>query len=330
MNNKNRRLWVWWLAPAALALLAACLLFGAAGFGFPDTADPGGRLILQLRLQRVAAGFLVGAALSCAGVVFQALLRNPLAEPYVLGVSGGAAMGAALAILAGLNALSVFFLPGAAFIGALLTLGLVVRLARDPGGGAHSVYSLILSGVIVSAIASSMLMFCISVSSDTAMHNILWWMLGNLEAKSPALLLAAAVPVVIGFAGAWLLAGDLNALTLGSDMAHCLGVRARFCLALGLILATAMTAAAVSLAGLIGFVGLVVPHAARSLVGADHRRLLPVAAIGGGLLLAVCDAAARSLMETEIPVGVITAFVGGPFFLILLRSRSRRRAGWNV
>lgn len=313
----------WLLLALTPVVLVGCLWFGPAGIGFPDWSTSEGRLLLQLRLPRVLAGFLVGAALSSAGTVFQAVLRNPLAEPYVLGISSGGGLGAALAILTGLAAASPFSLPLAAFAAALATLALVYRLAGGGGRGAPSLYGLILSGVIVSAIASSLLMFCISIAPLEGMHSILWWMLGNLQADSPVLLGAVAVLVAGAFAGLWLLAGSLNALALGTDMAHHLGVRTRLVLALGLGLATAMTAAAVSLAGLIGFIGLVVPHVVRTLTGADHRRLLPAAALGGGLFLPVCDAVARCALPhgQEIPVGVLTAFLGGPFFLFLLRRR---------
>jgi iron complex transport system permease protein len=194
-------------------------------------------------------------------------------------------------------------------------------------GGTASVYSLILSGVIVSSVASSLLMFMISVAPVEGLHSVIWWMLGNLEVESLALLFWAGLPIVIGFVVVWLMSPELNALTLGQEMAHYLGVRTRLSVVCGLGLATLMTAAAVGASGLIGFVGLVVPHAARHLVGADHRRLFPAAALGGGTFLAVCDALARSVIPAvEIPVGVITAFVGGPFFLIILHRK--RKAGW--
>jgi iron complex transport system permease protein len=311
---------------AALPLLVACLFFGAFGIGLPDLGTDTGRTIFfQLRLLRVLTGFLVGAGLSCAGVVFQALLRNPLAEPYVLGVSSGGAVGAAVAILCGFSAVSAAAIPGMAFVTAALTLLLVYALATQ--NGTASVYGLVLSGVIVSALASSLLMFLISQASAEGLHSIMWWMLGNLQAESPALLLVSGVAMSLSFVALWWLAPELNALTLGSEMAHYLGIRTKAVIVSGLLLATLMTATAVGLAGLIGFVGLVVPHAVRHLVGPDHRRLFPAAAIGGGVFLAVCDALARSVLgAVEIPVGVITAFVGGPFFLIVLRRR--RKGGW--
>jgi iron complex transport system permease protein len=169
-------------------------------------------------------------------------------------------------------------------------------------------------------------MFLVSLAPVEGMHSVMWWMLGNLEVPSYALFIAGAALCAGGCAAIWLLAPELNALTLGQQIAHTVGVRTRLATALALVCATLVTAAAVGLAGLIGFVGLIVPHAMRGLVGADHRRLVPAAALGGGAFLALCDAVARTLLAPrEIPVGVVTALLGGPFFLALLH---RRRRGW--
>jgi iron complex transport system permease protein len=303
-------------------LLALCLLMGPSGIGFPDWTTQ--REILTLRITRVLAGLIIGAALSCSGVVLQAILRNPLAEPYVLGVSSGAGLGATLAILTGLGAVSTFALPLSAFVMAAITLALVYALANQ--GPVPSLYGLILSGVIVSSVCSSLIMFMVSVASIEGMHSILWWMLGNLEVTSDALLGVTGLLTLLGCLGIWLLAPELNALTLGQDMAHHLGIRVKTAMGAGLLLATLITAASVGVGGLIGFVGLIVPHTMRSLVGPDHRRLIPAAALGGGAFLAVCDAIARTVLSVEIPVGVVTALIGGPFFLILLRRR--RQHGW--
>ncbi len=320
----RHRPWLW--LAAGLALLPACLLVGAAGFGLPDTATPTGQAILLLRANRLLCGFLVGAALSTAGVILQAVLRNPLAEPYVLGVSSGAALGAAGAILSGITTISVFALPASAFVAGSLTLLLVYSLSRQ-GDGGTSIYGLILSGVIVSSVCSSLLMFVVTAAPMEGLHSILWWMLGNLQPSSMPLLRVATVLLALAFAGAWLLAPQLNALALGAESAHHVGVRLAVVIPLALGVATFMTAVAVSMAGLIGFVGLLVPHVARGLLGADHRRLLPGAALFGGVFLAVCDALARTVLAPEeIPAGVVTALCGGPFFLFLLRRR--RREGW--
>ena len=303
-------------------ILGLCVFMGPSGIGLPDPWSQ--REILILRITRVLTGFIIGGALSCAGVVFQAVLRNPLAEPYILGVSSGAGLGASLAILTGLAAAGAFILPLSAFIMAVLTL-LIVHLLSNRGGG-PSLYGLILSGVIVSSICSSILMFMISAASLEGMHSVLWWMLGDLEVTSYALLMISGLIVLVGTAGVWLMSRELNALTLGHTMAHHLGIRVRTALVAALLLATLVAATAVSVAGLIGFVGLIVPHIMRNLVGADHRRLVPAATVGGGAFLAICDAIARTIMPVEIPVGVVTALIGGPFFLYLLKRR--RTPGW--
>lgn len=320
MTSRDRIFYL--VLTASPVLLLLCMLMGPAGFGFPDWHTQ--REIFLLRLSRVLSGLIVGAALSTAGVVLQAILRNPLAEPYVLGVSSGAGLGAALAILTGFSALGVFTLPLSAFCLAVATLALVYALAST-SGSTPSLYSLILSGVIVSSVCSSLLMFLVSVAPVEGMHSILWWMLGNLDVASNLLLAITALVVTVGCIGLWLMAPEWNALTLGHDMAHYLGIRVRIAIGMGLLLATLITAAAVGVAGLIGFVGLIVPHVMRALVGPDHRRLIPAVALGGGAFLALCDAVARTVLSAEIPVGVITALVGGPFFLALLRKRRKQQ-----
>lgn len=314
----------WLLLALTPLVLLACLFVGAADLEIQDWRTPLGGAILQLRASRIAAGFVVGAALACAGVVLQALLRNPLADPYVLGVSSGSALGAALVIFFG--AAGMFTLPGSAFIAGILALAIVYLLATQ--GGAPSLYALLLSGVIISAICSSLLMLIISIAPVEGLHSITWWLLGNLQVTSLPLLSVGAALALTAFCGLWLMARELDALTLGREMAYHLGVRTRLIVTTGLALATLMTAAAVAIAGLIGFVGLIVPHAMRALVGPNHRRLIPAAALAGGLFLVLADTLSRTLIAPiEIPVGVITALLGGPFFLVLLRRR--RQGEWS-
>ncbi len=320
--RKSRLMGIVW----ALCLLApvCAVMVGQEGVGWPRTDTALERALLHLRLSRVAAGFVVGAALSCAGAILQAVLRNPLADPYVLGVSSGGAVGATLAIATGLSGNAALALPLAAFAAAVITLAAVFGLASRNGG--TSVHGLILSGVVVSSMLSSVLMVILSFARNERLHGILWWMLGNLQAGDTRVLAGCAVCGGVALAAALALARDLNALTLGREMAHNVGVRTRLAVGCALAAATLAAAAAVALAGLIGFVGLIVPHAVRQVTGPDHRRLIPAAAVAGGAFLVVCDALARSLVTgREIPVGVITALTGGPFFLVLLR---RRREGW--
>jgi iron complex transport system permease protein len=320
----------------ALPALAMCMLLGAAGIGIPDWQTGTGLVILKLRLFRVAAGFAVGAALAASGVIMQAVLRNPLAEPYVLGVSSGAGLGAALAILTGLGAfvgnlsgstaLGTFVIPACAFLGAVIALVAVYTLSRE--GSTLAVYTLVLCGVIVSAICSSLLMFLVAMAPVEGMHSVIWWMLGSLEITSEPLFLACVAAIACACVAGMALARDLDAISLGEEMAHHVGVRTNTTIFLALAAATVMTASAVALAGLIGFVGLIVPHVTRRFVGAGHRRLIPLAAIAGGVFLAVADAIGRVVhAPQEIPIGVITALAGGPFFLFLLRHR--KKGSWE-
>jgi iron complex transport system permease protein len=306
-------------------LLALSLLLGPSGIGLPDLQSPSGSAILSLRFSRLLMGMMTGAALSASGVVFQALLRNPLAEPYVLGVSGGAGLGATLTILAGSGVLATLGLPIVAFLSAVLTLMVVYGIASQGSSGQPSVYSLILSGVIVSSICSSIVMFMVSTASVEGMHNVIWWMLGSLQPVSASQQLLSAALIFGGLAGIWLLSPQLNALALGREMAHYQGLHADFVIVIGLLFATLLAATAVSLSGMIGFVGLIVPHVMRALFGPDHRKLVPLAALGGGTFLVLCDAVARTLLAPiEIPVGVVTALAGGPFFLIILQRRMKQ------
>jgi iron complex transport system permease protein len=302
-------------------LLGVSLLLGPSGIGLPDASTAAGSSIISLRLGRFVMGLVVGAALSASGTVFQAILRNPLAEPYVLGVSGGAGLGAALSILVGGRLLGAAGLPLTAFVAALLTLMAVYAIASH-GGGTPSVYSLILSGVIVSAICSSLITFLVSTADIEGMHSVFWWMLGDLQPSSPDEQLVSLSGITLALGGLWLLAPSLNVLTLGRDMAHYQGLNADAVTMASLLLATLLAATAVSMGGMIGFVGLIVPHVMRALFGPDHRWLLPASALGGGAFLVLCDAVARAVMPPiEIPVGVVTALCGGPFFLFILRRK---------
>lgn len=305
-------------------LLGLSLLLGPTGVMLPDFNEPVGKAIMALRFNRLVMGLLVGSALSVSGVVFQAILRNPLAEPYVLGVSGGAGLGATMAILFGAVAAVPLSLPLTAFVSAVATLFLVYGIASKGSGGVPSVYSLILSGVIISAICSSLIMFFVSMASVEGLHNVVWWMLGSLQPVPGGQRLVSVLFIASGIGGAWLLSSRLNALTLGREMAHYQGINADVVIMVGLLCATLMAATAVSMAGMIGFVGLIVPHVARAMFGPDHRWLIPLSAIGGGTFLAVCDAFARTVLAPiEVPVGVVTALAGGPFFLLILQRKMK-------
>jgi len=278
--------------------------------------------LFWLRFWRVLAGLVVGASLALAGAVLQTVLRNPLADPFVLGLSGGASLAAAAVLATGLAALGAFVLPAASFAGAAAALAMVAAVARAAGGGP---VTLILSGVVMGGITSSLLMLILTFSESRALQSVTWWMMGNLSSAGPAQL--AATGACAGAAALVLLAQarQLNALVLGADYARTLGVRTERVVPLVLGAASLATAAAVSLAGVIGFVGLIVPHAVRRLAGANHRALLPFSALGGGLFLVACDQAGRLFGEVEVPAGVITALAGGPFFLCLLIRHARNK-----
>ena len=292
-------------------------LFGGSGGG-PDEVARAREILLGLRLPRVLLAALVGAALASAGTTFQAVLGNPLADPYVLGVSGGAALGAIAAAAAGVDSAPGGWAlrPLAAFAGAAITIGMIFFLARLRGRVSN--YPLLLTGVVVNAMFSALILFIITVADYTRFQQVFFWLVGNLESPAWPTLGPLAVALGAGFAYLFTLAHKLNILALGEQEARALGVDVDR-VKLGAILAASfITAAAVSWSGLIGFVGLMVPHAARRLWGPDHRLLLPASALGGAIFLVAADTGARTLMApTEMPVGILTAAIGAPFFLYI-------------
>lgn len=303
------------LGPAGLS--PSQLLAGIAG------GDPLARaLLFELRVPRALAAALLGAALALAGTAFQALLRNPLADPYVLGVSGGASLGGVVALLAGATGALV---PAAAFAGALATLVGVERIAT--AGGRLSVHTLLLTGAIFNAFAAAFLFFLQSVASLEELHAIVFYLMGRVPTPSGATLgLDAALVAAVALA-LYSRARAFNALGLGEEGAAALGVDVERLKRETFVLGSLVTAVAVAQAGMIGFVGLIVPHLLRLLWGPDHRLLLPASAFGGAAFLLLSDLAARTLVAPrELPVGVVTALVGGPFFLALLRRRGGARA----
>jgi iron complex transport system permease protein len=257
--------------------------------------------------------------------VFQALFRNPMADPAIIGVSSGAALGAILVILAGGGAaLGGLGAAGAAFAGALVTAFLVYRLARL--GPSVQVATLLLAGIAVAAIISSVISLLMTFSGEE-IRSIYFWLLGGLGARGWPAVEASAPFVVLGAALTMATAGDLNLTALGDERAAQLGLEVERFKRLSLAAGSLLTAAAVSVAGVIGFVGLMTPHILRLFIGADHRRLLPASILGGATFMVLADLAARTVLSPEeIPVGAVTALLGGPFFLYLLRT-GRRAAG---
>ena len=281
-------------------------------------------IVMDLRLPRVLTAMVVGLGLAVAGATFQGLLRNPLADPYVLGTASGAALGAAVAVLIPVRAVFLEFglLHGLAFVGALASVYTVYRLSRS--GGLEPLTSLLLTGYAVGSLLAAGLAMAMYLSG-AALRQIFSYLLGSFDAAS-WVRLGGALPIVVGASIAILLrARALNGLLLGEETAATLGINVPRERAILLGLASLATAAAVAISGLIGFVGLVVPHVVRLVVGPSARLVLPLSALGGAALLATADLAARLL--GEIPVGVVTAVIGAPFFLLLLR---RARAGYEL
>ncbi len=282
------------------------------------TGDPLSRqVLLELRLPRALVGFSTGGLLALAGALMQALLRNPLADPYVLGISGGAAVGALLALLLGAGSL---VLGGSALAGALAAGGIVFGLAR--GAGHWNPVRLLLTGIILAAGWNALISFVLAVSPVSHLRGMLFWLMGDLSyAGQPYIALSV---LALGVLLSWPLGRQLNVLVRGETLAGALGVDVARLHPQLYLLAAILTATAVTQAGAIGFVGLIVPHLLRLAGLQDHRLLLPAAVLFGGTLLVVADTLARSVLAPQqLPVGVITAAIGVPLFLILLRREAR-------
>lgn len=292
--------------------------------GAAETIDPVHQgVILEVRLPRIVTAASVGFGLAVAGAVFQGLLLNPLADPFTLGVSSGAAFGASLALLLGLSFLGPGTLAAMAFIGASLTLLAVIAMSgRD---GELSPVNLILSGVIVSAILSAGISF-LKYLADERVAAIVFWLMGSFVSRDWTDALLTASVSLAGFSVCLFFARDLNIMSLGARSARSLGVdtgRVRLIL---LLTASLVSAVCVSVSGIIGFVGLIIPHLMRFVVGPDNRFLLPASGLGGGLLLLAADTATRAVLPHEVPIGVLTALIGGPVFCwIFARSRKGSR-----
>lgn len=286
-----------------------------------EEADPVlNTIIWNIRFPRVLLAALVGATLSLGGLVFQALLRNPLAEPYILGISGGSAIGAIIGILMGLSRF-----PGVSFIsfmGSIATLLLIFVMSS--GQSILKKDSLLLSGVMINAFCSAIIMFLISMTQDYRLHNIIFWLMGDLSMatiRQAVILTAMLFPCYILI---FWLSHSMNLLLMGKEMAQTMGVNIKAVTVTLLLTTSFMVSATVSHCGLIGFVGLVMPHLLRLLFGPDHRVLVPACVMGGGAYMVLCDLLARTLPEQgEMPAGVITAIIGAPLFIFLLK-RSRQ------
>ncbi len=278
-------------------------------------------IILQIRFPRVLLAALVGIALATVGATFQGLFKNPMADPYIIGVSSGAALGASVAIVTGLSALVGYLaVPWMAFLGALVSTYTVYNIARV--GNKVPVYTLLLAGVALSSFMSA-IMSLLMVLNSQEMQQIVFWLLGSFSARHWGHILAAAPLIIIGTIIINCFARELNVMLFGDNTAQHLGIDVERVKKLLLILGAFTAAAAVSVSGTIGFVGLIIPHGVRLVVGPDHRVLMPFSAIAGGVFMVTTDTIARTLMGgVEIPVGIITALFGGPFFIYLLKSKN--------
>jgi iron complex transport system permease protein len=314
------------MALVLFLVAAASLLMGTAEVSFskilalvsgtlnPD--DPTRLIILRIRLPRIILAGLAGFSLALGGVVFQALLRNPLADPFILGVASGSAFGAIIGIVLGFT--FSIGIPLMSFAGALLTVYLVLALGTRKMGMESS--TILLTGVILNAFFTAVIMFFISIVADSRLHTMLFWLYGDLSQSRYAPLIFLTPALIVTSVILFSFAKELNLITTGEEIALQLGVDVEKAKKTCLVLVSLVIGLVVSFSGLIGFVGLIVPHLARMAFGSDHRLLIPVASLGGATFLIAADTLARLLISpSELPVGVITAFMGAPFFLYLLR-----------
>ena len=336
LNARRLLLSLTLLAVGLLIVLAICASIGSSGYtifdlvGPMDTGDGRGRemaasTIFRVRLPRVLLAAIAGAALGAAGTAFQAVLRNPLADPYILGISGGAALGAIAVTASGLAATLPIFpvRTVAAFAGAVATVAIIVLLSSVRGRIAS--YPMLLIGVVMNAIYLGLILFIETAVDFTRLQGVILWMVGHVPTEGYRLILLLTIILVAGVLALTALARDLNLISAGEEVARTLGVTVERVRILAILIASLVTASVVSVTGLIGFVGLIVPHAARLLFGPDHRLLVPASALTGAIFLMVADTVARVVMApTELPVGVLTVLTGGPLFLWLYR---RNRGG---
>jgi iron complex transport system permease protein len=279
-------------------------------------------VVFEVRLPRILSAAIVGAGLAISGVVFQGILLNPLADPYTLGVSAGAAFGASLAILLNIGIMGTASVPFFAFIGAVATLFFVMYLSAS-GGGVSST-NLILSGIIVAAILSAGISF-LKYIADEQVAVIIFWLMGSFGSKTWTDVGLTFLFVGCGFLIFMFFARDLNLMSLGDRTASSLGVDTKKVTLTLLVTASMVAAICVSVSGIIGFVGLLVPHMMRLLTGPDNRRLIPISLLAGAILLLAADTITRAVLPSEIPIGVLTALIGGPFFCYIFRKQQRAR-----
>ncbi len=325
MRGKNHTRYkpnVWVLAGLTLLLLVAIgvsCLFGAVDFSWREILHS--QIFWQLRLPRVLMSALVGAVLSVCGAAYQSIFRNPLTDPYVLGVSSGASLGASVAILLGLEAW-LWGVGGMALVAALLTVLLIYRIA-SLGNRMHTT-TLLLTGVCLTLLISALISF-LMVLNQEKMDSIIFWTMGSFGSSSWADVAVMAPVALVGIGVVLWYSRDLNLLLAGSEAAQSMGIDVERVKRILLLFTTLMVAFAVSSCGVIGFVGLIVPHAVRLVAGPDNRRVVPYSLLCGAIFVLVCDTLARTLLRpSELPVGSLTSLVGAPLFIYLLYKNKRR------
>ncbi|MFH1094538.1 MAG: iron ABC transporter permease [Candidatus Omnitrophota bacterium] len=336
MVNKKAAIWMNWIGILVLLGMVISLFSLSVGatkithdqmicfFVNPDTASSYYNILLNIRLPRILLGFAVGSALSLCGVILQGMFRNPLVEPYTLGISGGAALGVCVNIAMHLNrTIGVISVPISGFLGAGCIIVFVYFLSMHKG--VLKIQGLLLSGVMVSFICSSLFMLIMAVMRIEDLHGIIFWTMGSLDQPSWLLIKSMIVLSIAGLLCSYLFCRDLNAFALGQEHAHHLGVNVSKTKKILFLLTSLLTGCSVGVCGIIGFVGLVIPHFMRLFVGGDHRILLISSYLAGGMFLIASDAIARTIIAPlELPVGVITGIIGGTIFIYAL---NRKRAG---
>lgn len=280
-------------------------------------------IVIQIRLPRILLGVLVGASLASAGTAMQGLFKNPMADPYVIGISSGGALGAVIAIVLRLSLLA---LPVSSFIGALLAALLVYRISKV--GDKVPVPTLLLSGIATAAFLSAITSFIMYIAGES-LHQIIFWLMGGLSTSSWDKVIMVSLPLISGIVTLSIYARELNIMLLGDEEAQSLGVEVEKLKKISIAISALLAGVAVSISGIIGFVGLIIPHIVRLIVGPDHRILIPASALMGGIFIVLTDTLARTIISpAEIPVGIITAFFGAPFFVYLLQKRKRLISAW--
>jgi iron complex transport system permease protein len=270
-------------------------------------------------LLRIIAAVLAGSGLAVSGIALQAILRNPLAEPYLLGTSSGAGLAAVIAVILGISRV---YMPLAAFLGAVVSIIIVYSLSRQ--GAKVADKSLILSGVIISVAFSSVIVFLVTLFGNETMHEMNWWLWGSLQVYDYKLLMLVAIPVVLGIGAIYIFSQDLNAISAGEEEAMHLGIDTQNIKKIIILITALITASLICICGIIGFVGLIVPHIMRLVIGPNHKALIPATCLAAAVFMIACDTLARTLFAPlEIPIGVITAIIGAPVFIILLKKNRR-------